>query len=396
MDFVKVTLLGLLHFSVSDGASYIDLQRLHNNLLNDYQPNLRPVNDSAQTVFVNTDIAVSKIVTLDATREILVTWLDLVVTWTDERLTWDDKKYTDVRTINFPRSKIWVPELQVLKTHSGKDTFGEADNAIQVFPDGKVEWYIDLETRTPCPMRLTKFPFDIHTCSITMTTSYHRELDVNVSDVTFTAEDVIDTGEWAMTRASAKRVTLRERGPKGGVSMTLILQRRQGYYIFSLIMPLFIVTFVNPCVILVKSNSGEKTSTSVTLFLSFTIFITLLTDLLPQSSKDIPILTIIVYTLFVFSSSIVAYCIVSQRLSQREKHSRLTRIFASVLLKKCKKKVVQPATPPDAGDDSKEEDLEEFTDFPLLADKLDKVVFVICVFYTSLVMIGALLSLLLK
>ncbi|XP_046558944.1 neuronal acetylcholine receptor subunit alpha-10-like [Haliotis rubra] len=195
------------------------------------------------------DIAVSNIATLDIAAESLVTWLELVVTWTDKRLTWNADQYTDV------------------------------------YPDGMVEWYVDLETRTPCPVSLARFPFDIHTCSVTLTTAYHGEVDVNISDVTFTDEKAIKTGEWMLTTSSAKRVTLGEHRPKSGVTVSMTLRRHGGYYIFSLILPLFIIAGANPCVILVKSNSGEKTSTAVTLFLSFTIFITTPTTVVPGHSR---------------------------------------------------------------------------------------------------------------
>ncbi|XP_046555595.1 acetylcholine receptor subunit alpha-like 1 [Haliotis rubra] len=197
-----------------------------------------------------------------------------------------------------------------------------------------------------------------------------------------------------LTTSSAKRVTLGEHRPKSGVTVSLTLRRHGGYYIFSLILPLFIVAGANPCVILVKSNSGEKTSTAVTLFLSFTIFITLLADLLPQSSRGIPVFIVLVYMQFLFSSGIVAYCIVSQRLSQRDKHNGLTRILALVLLKTGRKKAVQPSTTTDAGDGGSERDPEEFTDFPQLADKLDSVVFYVCTADAILVMNFTLLSLL--
>ncbi|XP_046555610.1 5-hydroxytryptamine receptor 3A-like [Haliotis rubra] len=386
---------GLLYaISVCDGANYTDLQRLHDSLLTYYRPNLRPVNDSSRTVLVNMDIAVFNIVTLDLTSESLVTWLELVVTWTDERLTWNADQYTDVRAINFPRRKLWVSDVHVLNAHRSEDILGDADNTLQVYPDGKVQWFIDLETRTPCPVSLTRFPFDKHTCSVTLTTAYHGEVDVNISDVTFTDEKAIKTGEWMLTTSSAKRVTLGEHRPKSGVTVSLTLRRHGGYYIFCLILPLFIVAVVNPCVILVRSNSGEKTSTAVTLFLSFTIFITLLADLLPQSSRGIPVFTVLVYMQFLFSSGIVAYCIVSQRLSQRYKHNRLTRILALVLLKTGRKKAVQPATTTGAGDGGSERDPEEFTDFLQLADKLDSVVFCVCTADAILVMNFTLLSLL--
>ncbi|XP_067662135.1 acetylcholine receptor subunit gamma-like [Haliotis asinina] len=395
MYCVTVPLLWLLYATnVCYGANYTDLQRLHDSLLTNYRPNLRPVNDSSRPVFVGADIAVSNIVTLDIDSGSLVTWFELMVTWTDERLTWDARQYTDVRTINFLRSRVWVPDLHVLNTHSSHGVLGDTDDTLQVYPEGKVEWHIELETRTPCPVSLTRFPFDKHTCFVTLTTSFHREVDVNISDMTFTDEKATNTGEWMLTESSAKRVILGKARPRSGVTLSLNLRRYGGYYSFSLILPLFIVSVVNPWVILVRSNSGEKTSTAVSLFLSFTIFITVLANLLPQSPQGIPILTVVVYTQFVLSSWIVAYCIASQRLSQRDKHSRLTRILAFVLLKKSRKKVVQPATPTEAGDGSTEQAQEDNTDFPLLADKLDKVVFYVCSADAILVMNFSLLFIL--
>jgi len=48
-----------------------------------------------------------------------------------------------------------------------------------VISDGTVYWFPAINFRTYCPMDLTHFPFDEHTCVIRITTWTYDEAEVN-------------------------------------------------------------------------------------------------------------------------------------------------------------------------------------------------------------------------
>lgn len=93
------------------------------------------------------------------------------------------------------------------------------------------------------------------------------------------------------------------------------MRRRPLFYVFSMILPCFLITivaFLGFCVpsdsgminsigsILIEFNlcflySGEKVSIGVTTLLSMTVFLMLVTDSMPPNSESLPLIGMLIY-----------------------------------------------------------------------------------------------------
>ena len=71
---------------------------------------------------------------------------------------------------------------------------------------------------------------------------------------------------------------------------TLDLKRRSQFYVLNIILPCVMLSVLQLCVFLVPPPCGEKVSLSITVLLSFTVFLLMVSDNMPQTSISVPIL----------------------------------------------------------------------------------------------------------
>ena len=67
-------------------------------------------------------------------------------------------------------------------------------------------------------------------------------------------------------------------------------ERLRPFYVINLIIPSVALSFCMVLVFLLPTESGERLGYSLTIFLSFTVVLTITSDLMPTTSKEIPII----------------------------------------------------------------------------------------------------------
>ena len=80
-------------------------------------------------------------------------------------------------------------------------------------------------------------------------------------------------------------------------SNALELKRRTTFIMIHSVAPLILLSSLNILVFALPAESGEKVSLSITLFLAFAIFLTMLSESLPKNSLTLPIFS--VYLIFI-------------------------------------------------------------------------------------------------
>ena len=97
-------------------------------------------------------------------------------------------------------------------------------------------------------------------------------------------------------------------GNDGIVNAVIHLQRRPEYFALNILAPIFLLCFLNPFVFLLPSESGERISYTVTIFLSLAVFMTLFSDTMPKSSEP---MSRISYFLLIAMAYSTVLCIVT-------------------------------------------------------------------------------------
>ena len=74
------------------------------------------------------------------------------------------------------------------------------------------------------------------------------------------------------------------------VELSIHLKRLPIYYLLNIIVPTIVLAFLSAFVFYVPVDSGEKLSLSITILLSFSVFLLILSDNTPNISQDLPFL----------------------------------------------------------------------------------------------------------
>lgn len=161
--------------------------------------------------------------------------------------------------------------------------------------DGLVEWSPGDVFRTHCIVDITFYPFDTQTCTIMMGTWMY---DVNEVDVVplgnISLADYDESGEWDVMSTASKRTEQSFECCPGEstviVNFSMTLGRRKTFYILTVIIPVLLFSFLNVVDFILPPESGEKMSLSVTVFLSFAFFMSILNESMPRTSLSFSIL----------------------------------------------------------------------------------------------------------
>ena len=224
--------------------------------------------------------------------------IGFVLVWTDERLQWNPAEYGGVDHIILPKTKIWVPELFLVNPADDILPIGNKHMKLTVAANGLVSWVTGGGTATACSLDMTTFPFDQQTCDVRIMPWGYLTDHVTFKLVTKEADQsrYTDNGEWKLISAASEIETYNG-FPE--LKFKITLKRKPLYFILSVILPIVSLCVMNPVVFRLPVETGERVSYSITLSLSFAVFLSMTSDIIPQSSE--PMATLI-YFLFAAQS----------------------------------------------------------------------------------------------
>jgi len=85
------------------------------------------------------------------------------------------------------------------------------------------------------------------------------------------------------------------------VLMEYTLKRKPSYYIFNIIIPVIVLGFLDVFAFVLPVSSGERAGFSITVFLTFAIFLTIIGSALPVNSENICVLSVYLMVMTIFS-----------------------------------------------------------------------------------------------
>ncbi|XP_075249774.1 neuronal acetylcholine receptor subunit non-alpha-2-like [Convolutriloba macropyga] len=153
-----------------------------------------------------------------------------------------------------------------------------------------------------CPIDVSLFPFDQQFCNITVTDGqsvinvkykgfgFHQVRFNKRGNDRNSGLTVVEDDNW--TVASVKYVTLKHIKNRfdDRFRISVILQRKSFYYILVLVMPVVFIYFLSTLSFLLPSDSCDKLTFAITIFLAEVVTYSGLTSFLPESSDNVPIL----------------------------------------------------------------------------------------------------------
>lgn len=175
--------------------------------------------------------------------------------------------------------------------------------------DGTIAWTPPANYKSSCTIDVTFFPFDLQNCSMKFGSWTYdgSQVDIILEDYDVDKRDFFDNGEWEIVTAT---------GSKGNrtdgccwypfVTYSFIIRRLPLFYTLFLIIPCIGLSFLTVLVFYLPSNEGEKISLCTSVLVSLTVFLLVIEEIIPSSSKVIPLIgEYLVFTMIFVTLSIV-------------------------------------------------------------------------------------------
>uniref|UniRef100_A0A3B4ASR4 Cholinergic receptor, nicotinic, alpha 10a n=1 Tax=Periophthalmus magnuspinnatus TaxID=409849 RepID=A0A3B4ASR4_9GOBI len=273
---------------------FLDLnQQLFRDLFVNYTSALRPVDNTEHAINVTLQVTLSQIIDMDERNQILTLYLWVRQVWMDSFLTWSKDAYDGLDSISIPSRYVWKPDIVLY--NSADDEFSSSmETNVALRSDGQVTWDQPSITKSSCSVDVAFFPFDLQQCVLTFGSWTHNgnQMDLNIELDTADLADLVPNVEWQVLGMPAKKNVILYgccSDPYPDITFTLQLKRRASFYIFNLLLPCMMISFLAPLGFYLPAESGEKVSLGVTVLLALTVFQLLVAESMPPS-ESVPLI----------------------------------------------------------------------------------------------------------
>jgi nicotinic acetylcholine receptor len=174
------------------------------------------------------------------------------------------------------------------------------------------------------------FPFDTQKCDLKFTAWSYRKVEVEIhkGNKGVVLDDYVKNAAWDLVSSTSQDVVTEE----AAVVFTLHLKRKPLFFLFNIIGPVILLSILNIFTFVLPVESGEKAGYSITVFLALAVFLTIISDQLPNNSDTVSLMAIYLSTMVLLSTAVVAVCLIQIRLSiRKETEQPITRFYASIV-----------------------------------------------------------------
>eukprot|EP00066_Takifugu_rubripes_P005962 XP_003970415.1 PREDICTED: neuronal acetylcholine receptor subunit alpha-9-II [Takifugu rubripes] len=268
-------------------------QKLLNDLMENYSSALRPVGDTDSALNVTLQITLSQIKDMDERNQVLIAYLWIRQRWNDAYLKWNKEDYDGLEVIHIPSNLVWRPDL-VLYNKADDDFSGPMDTNVKLRYNGEITWDAPAITKSSCVVDVSYFPFDSQECNLTFGSwTYNgNQVDIIMGMDSGDLSDFVENVEWECRGMPATKNVIMYgccSDPYPDITYTVLLQRRSSFYIFNLLLPCFLISFLAPLGFYLPADSGEKVSLGVTVLLALTVFQLMVAESMPPS-ESVPLI----------------------------------------------------------------------------------------------------------
>ncbi|XP_060062771.1 acetylcholine receptor subunit beta-type unc-29-like [Ylistrum balloti] len=350
---VIFTLISVVQIGLTQTG--MDLKNLYDELLNkrNYQKVVPPFESLKQPINVRVTVDLYGINSLNEVQGKLATTAHLTLEWHDAFLTWNKKDFNNISYIYMPQNEVWKPDVSLNNGFNKLRELGDEVIQVTIMHTGNIVWRPFEVFETNCDIDITKFPFDTQVCKLVFRLWASQPLDVKfeLSEPALKMDTYKESSVWDLDSAE---VMLQN----GNVVVLLTLDRRPQYYILSLLCPIILLSLLDIFTFVIPANSGEKLGYSMTAYVAFAVFFTIINSSLPINSRTTSYMAVFVISLLIKGTTIVMVTAIQVRVHQRTSKTDLPQYLRRVIeisrwMRSCSSTRVKPNT-----DNTKKEKLK--------------------------------------
>ncbi|CAM4585400.1 unnamed protein product [Leuciscus chuanchicus] len=197
-------------------------------------------------------------------------------------------------------------------------------NAIVLF-NGSIAWLPPAIYKSACKIEVKHFPFDQQNCTLKFRswTYDHTEIDLVLKTAVASMDDFTPSGEWDILALPGRR-TVSDLDPTYvDLTYDFIIRRKPLFYTINLIIPCVLITSLAILVFYLPSDCGEKMTLCISVLLALTVFLLLISKIVPPTSLDVPLIgKYLMFTMVLVTFSIItSVCVLNVHHRSPSTHS---------------------------------------------------------------------------
>uniref|UniRef100_A0A673GK32 Neuronal acetylcholine receptor subunit beta-2-like n=1 Tax=Sinocyclocheilus rhinocerous TaxID=307959 RepID=A0A673GK32_9TELE len=293
--------------SCSDGAD--TEERLVEHLLNPahYNKLIRPATNGSELVTVQLMVSLAQLISVHEREQIMTTNVWLTQEWQDYRLTWNPDEFDGMKKVRLPSKHIWLPDVVLYNNADGMYEVSFYSNAVISY-DGSVFWLPPAIYKSACKIEVKHFPFDQQNCTLSFRSwTYDRtEVDLVLRADVASMDDFTPSGEWDIIALPGRRNENPSDPTYVDITYDFLIRRKPLFYTINLIIPCVLITSLAILVFYLPSDCGEKMTLCISVLLALTVFLLLISKIVPPTSLDVPLVgKYLMFTMVLVTFSIV-------------------------------------------------------------------------------------------
>lgn len=327
--FLVILFCGTLTRNVAEAVTAADMRtHLSTTLSSTYYTYVRPVTDQSSIVDVSADLYLIGINNFDNSEQKLTTTAYLEITWTDEIIArdWAD---ANIDTIYVPQTDVWIPDLALQNGFETLKGLGDKFLYLKVEKTGTVTWRPYQVFESACEVDVTFFPFDKTKCELNFVIWSNTKDSATIKTGTVGMNTDLYEGNsaWNLLSATSANFTTSK---STGVTFSIEIKRKPLHYLINIMIPVILLGILNVFVFVLPASSGEKTGFSVTAFLSFAVFLTIISTELPRNSTTVSTFSAYLVIMTLVSTLMVVVTIIQLRIFSRADDTPISRFWNSI------------------------------------------------------------------
>ncbi|KAM4562555.1 neuronal acetylcholine receptor subunit alpha-4-like [Odontesthes bonariensis] len=269
-------------------------ERLLQNLFAHYNKLSRPVKNTSDTVLVHFGLSIAQLIDVDEKNQMMTTNVWVKQEWNDYKLRWNPEEYENVTSIRIPSEIIWRPDIVLYNNADGDFAVTHLTKA-HLFYDGQIRWMPPAIYKSSCSIDVTFFPFDQQSCKMKFGSWTYDRAKIDLISIASDVDqmDYWESGEWVIINAVAKYNTKKYECCTeiyADITYYFIIRRLPLFYTINLIIPCLLISCLTVLVFYLPSQCGEKITLCISVLLSLTVFLLLITEIIPSTSLVIPLI----------------------------------------------------------------------------------------------------------
>uniref|UniRef100_A0A669CYI6 Cholinergic receptor, nicotinic, alpha 4b n=2 Tax=Oreochromis TaxID=8139 RepID=A0A669CYI6_ORENI len=275
-------------------GGWVEEERLLQNLFANYNKLSRPVRNTTDTVLVHFGLSIAQLIDVDEKNQMMTTNVWVKQEWNDYKLRWNPEDYENVTSIRIPSEIIWRPDIVLYNNADGDFAVTHFTKA-HLFYDGQIKWMPPAIYKSSCSIDVTFFPFDQQSCKMKFGSWTYDRAKIDLISMASDVDqmDYWESGEWVIVNAVGKYNTKKYECCTeiyADITYYFIIRRLPLFYTINLIIPCLLISCLTVLVFYLPSQCGEKITLCISVLLSLTVFLLLITEIIPSTSLVIPLI----------------------------------------------------------------------------------------------------------